>query len=91
MQTLKTFRKLNLAARFCTKFTFDNPASRCPEHFLFYPNNRLASLQILSHGELNVAAPIFSLAIHIILYSFSWLEILILILKSTKSQVILRT
>ena len=50
-----------LAPFFCTKFTFDNLNSACLEYFLFYPNNRLAHLQILSYRDLNVVAPIFSL------------------------------
>ena len=66
-----------------SKFTFDNSNSRCLEHFLFLSNNYLDPLQILSYRELNVVAPISSLAIHKILFSFSWLAILILILKST--------
>ena len=41
-----------LAAFFCTKFTFDNLNSACLEYFLFYPNNRLVHLQILSYRDL---------------------------------------
>ena len=83
-QTLKTFQKLNYVL-LCSKFTFDKSNSPCLEHFLFYPNNRLVPVQILSYGELNVVVPIFSLAIHKVLFSFSWLTILTLILKSTNS------
>ena len=55
--------------------------------FLFDPNNHLASYQILSYQELNVVAPMSSLAMHKFLYFFSWLAILlIIILKSTPSQ-----
>ena len=55
--------------------------------FLFDTNNRLAPYQILSYQELNVVAPISSLAMHKILFSFSWLAIrLILILKSAPSR-----
>ena len=53
--------------------------------FLFYPDNRLGPLQILSYWELNIVAPISSLAVHKILFYFSWLSIIILILKSTYS------
>ena len=52
-----------------------NSNSPCLEHFLFYPNNRLVPLQILSYRESNVLAPISSLAIHKVLFSFSWLAI----------------
>ena len=61
--------------------------SPCLERFLFYPNICLVPVQILSYRELNVVAPISSLAMHKILLSFSWLAILlILILKSTNSH-----
>ena len=53
-------------------------------NIFFYRNNRLAPIQILSHQELNVVAPISSLAIHKILFSFSWLAIMILILKQPR-------
>ena len=86
MKTLKTLQKSNyLSAPFYTKFTFDNLNSRCLDHFLFYPNNYHDPLHILNYRELNVVRikSISSLAIHKILFSFSWLAILILILKST--------
>ena len=51
---------------------------------IFYPNDCLAPIQILRYRELNVVAPI-SLALHNILFSFSWLAILILIFTSTQS------
>ena len=54
--------------------------------FLFDPNNRLAPYQILSYQELNVVAPISSLAVHNF-FSFSWFAILLItILKSTLSK-----
>ena len=56
-------------------------------NIFFYPNNRLAPYQILSYQELNVVAPISSWAVHKMLFSFSWLAILlIIILKSTPSR-----
>ena len=60
--------------------------SPCLERFLFYPNICLVPVQILSYRELNVVAPISSLALNKILISVSWITILILILKSTNSQ-----
>ena len=55
--------------------------------FFLDPNNCLAPYSILSYRELNVVAPISSLAMHKILFSFSWLAILlIIILKSTPSR-----
>ena len=42
---------------------------------VIYPNNRLLPLQILSHWESTVVAPIYSL-IYNILFSFSWLSII---------------
>ena len=60
--------------------------SPCLERFLFYPNICLVPVQILSYRELNVVAPISSLALNKILISVSWITILILILKSTNSH-----
>ena len=54
-----------LTAPFCTKLTLDNLNSPCLEHD---PNNRLAPYQIISYQELNVVAPISSLAMHKILF-----------------------
>ena len=54
---------------------FDNLNSPCLEQFLFDPNNRLARYQILSYRQLNVVAPISSLAMHKVLFYFSWLAI----------------
>ena len=55
--------RTTLTAPFGTKFAFDNLNSPCLEHLLFDTNNRLAPYQILSYWELNVVAPISSLAI----------------------------
>ena len=60
--------------------------SPCLERFLFYPNICLVPVQILSYRELNVVAPISSLALNKILISVSWITKLILILKSTNSH-----
>ena len=60
--------------------------SPCLERFLFYPNICLVPVQILSYRELNVVAPISSLALNKILIPVSWITILILILKSTNSH-----
>ena len=75
-----------LTAPFIAKFTFGNSNFPCLEHFLFYSNNCFVPLQILSYWELNVVAGISWLAIHRILFSFSWLAILILNLKATNSR-----
>ena len=69
---LRYFRnQTTLTAPFCANFTFDNSNSPCLEHFLFDPNSRLISLQILSLQVLNLVAPIFSIAIHIKFYFLS--------------------
>ena len=75
-----------LTAPFYVKFTFDNSNSPCLGHFSFCPDNCVVRLQILSYQELNLLALSSSLVIHEILFSFSRLAILILILKSTPSQ-----
>ena len=62
--------------------------SPCLEQFLFDPNNRLARYQILSYRQLNVVAPISSLAMHKVLFISLGLQyiLLIIILKSTPSR-----
>ena len=42
--------------------------------------------QILSYRELNVVAPISSLAMRKILFSFSWLATLLILMKSTPNR-----
>ena len=73
----KTYRNLH----------FINSNSHCFEHFVFHPHDRLVPLHIFSYRESTVGAPISSLAVHKILFFFSWLARQILILKSTYNTV----
>ena len=75
-------------AQFCTKFTTITQTLLVLNILIFYSNNCLVPLQILSYQELDVVAPVSSRAKHKKSFSFSWLWLakLILILKSNSQS-----
>ena len=72
IQTHRTFQiwKTTLTAPFSTKLTFDNLSSLVLNIFYLI---LIIGLPLISYRELYVVAPIFSLAMYKILFSFSWL------------------